>query len=111
MDQPAVSCAVLASRGINTRNPQASQIPAARAPISIGIPQAFQHSLVRSAEQARTGSKLAFGKLKDFFVVLAPTGASLYSWHFSLSCEPLGVDGFRSIRCIHPTAAIVWLDV
>jgi hypothetical protein len=37
-----------------------------------------------------SGAKLSFGKDQYFLMVTMAVRASLYTSHFSLSCEPLG---------------------
>jgi hypothetical protein len=43
------------------------------------------------------GAKLAFVELENFLMVLAANDTSLYTRHFSLSCEPLGAGSLAQL--------------
>ena len=63
VDQAAVGSAVEASGRVDAADPQPAKISSSGAAIAVGIPQAFQHCLIGSAEKLALGAVLTLGKL------------------------------------------------
>jgi hypothetical protein len=58
----AVAQTVLASGGVDARNPQPAQVTATIAPVTISIPERFHHRFVGTPEQTVSGSVLPLGQ-------------------------------------------------
>jgi hypothetical protein len=89
VDQTTVGGPILTGSGIDPGDPQPTQVAFAIAAIAIGVPQAFQHGLIRPPKQAMASAKLTLSHFKDLLVMPTAMRSGLYTSHDSHSCTLL----------------------
>ncbi len=67
-NQLAVGGSVQAGRGVDAGDPQLAKIALAHTAITGRVPEALEHGLIRTLEQAVLGAALSLGDLQNSFV-------------------------------------------
>ena len=83
MNELAVAQPIRPGGGVDARNPQTAEIPAACATVAVGLPIGLHHGLIGAAEQLAACSPLPFGHSNNFFVSASVDYPTFYS-HYCL---------------------------
>src|SRR5271157_3130936 len=97
-DQPAVAYAIQTSCGIDTGDPQFTQITLADFTVASGVPQTLEHCFVGPAEKTVPRAKVALIHLQYFLVAQVIMRTTFYTSHCLLLCQPLGAGGNHLLR-------------
>ncbi|KUM44362.1 hypothetical protein AR540_21645 [Pseudomonas sp. EpS/L25] len=80
-DQTAVGQTVDTSTSVDTSDPQSAELTLTLTTVTVGVLACLDYRLLSDAEDARTGTVVAFGELQDFLVTATSDDATLNTSH------------------------------
>jgi len=89
---------VLTRGGINTRNPQGSELALLLAAVAIGVLASFDHCLLGDTKTAAASAAIALGLIKDALMSLVSRDTAFHSWHDDTSLLSCFLSMFNSAR-------------
>ena len=105
VDKAAVGKAMLTCSGIDTDNPQLTELTLSRLAVALGILTCLNDRLFGDAEDFATGVVIALGSCQYFFVTGAGGNASFNSCHVALPLTNHLLDGFNITLMHHNRTA------